>query len=272
MVLGELGERERSIRTIVGSGRATLDALAANTGSLQQGVEELPRLLDAGRSTLGEVQPLLGEARPARPQARSIWRRACDPAFEQGAPFSIGPISSDLVEIIKRLPAQRRASERVLPEVTKLDQAVCCRSLRRPGPAALNTVPIADYLAPRIDSIGAFYANGTERRRPLRRVGRYARFAILPTRPRSSTARGRQLRGGVEPAGESWCSTPTRRPTTRLDQPAVHRRVPAAVPYEPPTRQVGAALMAEGRPGRAPTRRGWRRASVAASCSTRRSS
>src|SRR5688572_10240554 len=36
-VLQELGNREAAVRSIVGSGRATLDALAVNTASLQQG-------------------------------------------------------------------------------------------------------------------------------------------------------------------------------------------------------------------------------------------
>ena len=43
MVVDELGRREKSIRTIVGSGRATLDALASDTRSLERGVAELPR-------------------------------------------------------------------------------------------------------------------------------------------------------------------------------------------------------------------------------------
>ena len=48
-VLTTIGEREQSIRTIVGAGRTTLDALASNTRSLEQGIDELPRVLASGR-------------------------------------------------------------------------------------------------------------------------------------------------------------------------------------------------------------------------------
>ena len=59
------GGREQALRRVVASGRATLDALAANTASLEQGVAELPGVLASGdRGAARGREPLLREARP----------------------------------------------------------------------------------------------------------------------------------------------------------------------------------------------------------------
>ncbi len=52
-VLEEIGSREESVRTIVASGRRTLDAVAQNTASLDQALVELPGLLESGRQLAG---------------------------------------------------------------------------------------------------------------------------------------------------------------------------------------------------------------------------
>ena len=235
VVLNTLGDRERSIRTIVGSGRATLDALATNTSSLEQGIAELPRLLSAGQNTLREVEPLIGEARPLVQQLGDLAPRL-QPAFAKGAPFSIGPISSDLVSIIEALPAQRKASQRFLPQVTKLNELLLPVT-RKSGPAALNTVPIADYLAPRIDSIGAFYANGASVIDHSDSVGRYARFAILtdPGALADNPIPG-ACTGGTE-IPNSWCSNAYPQPDDAADNQPFEGTYPRLVPYTPPSRQ-----------------------------------
>lgn len=236
VVLGELGDREQSIRTIVSSGRATLDALAANTSSLEQGVSELPRLLAAGRTTLEEAAPLLAEARPLVQDLGELAPRL-EPAFREGAPFSIGPISSDLTSIITALPAQRRASERFLPEVTELNRLLLPVT-EKSGPAALNIVPIADYLAPRINSFGAFYANGAGVVAHSDDVGRYARFAIL-TDP--GALLDQPLPGScgqdASPPPQSWCYNAYPEPDDSLDNQPFSGEYPRLVPYEPPSRE-----------------------------------
>ena len=236
VVLDELGSREQSIRTIVSSGRATLGALASNTTSLQQGIEQLPPLLDAGRSTLEQAQPLLEDARPLVQQLGDLAPRL-RPAFDQGAPFSIGPISDDLVAIIKRLPEQRRASEKILPEVTKLNKLLAPVT-KRAGPAALNTVPLADYLAPRIDSFGAFYANGASVTAHSDSVGRYARFAILadPAALLDQPVDG-DCANDPSPPALSYCYNAYPQPDDAADNQPFTGEYPRLVPYDPPSRQ-----------------------------------
>lgn len=236
VVLGELGDREQSIRTIVSSGRATLDALAANTTSLEQGVEELPRLLEAGQTTLREATPLLGEARPLVQRLGELAPRL-EPAFREGAPFSIGPISSDLTSIITALPAQRRASERFLPQVTELNRLLLPVT-EKSAPAALNMVPIADYLEPRIDSIGAFYANGASAVAHSDDVGRYARFAIL-TDPAALLDQPVPGNCGSDssPAPQTYCYNAYPQPDDALDNQPFSGKYPRLTPYDPPSRK-----------------------------------
>lgn len=151
-VLGELGSREQALRTIVGSGRVTLDALAANTTSLEQGLAELPGLLDAGRSSLASSRPLLVEARPFLRRLRAI---APDlrPVLAK-----IGPLSRDAADVIAGLRPFRKATAPLwrtavttlqlsAPVVTKLD------------PAVRNLVGFMQYLAPRSNSVAAFFSN-----------------------------------------------------------------------------------------------------------------
>lgn len=236
VVLGELGSREDAIRTIVGSGRATLDALAANTASVEEGVAQLPGLLEAGRSTLKEARPLIEEARPLIGEVGELAPRL-QPAFEEGAPFSIGPISSDLLGVIEGLPAQRKASQRILPKVTELNRLLLPVT-EKAGPAALNAVPIADYLAPRIDSIGAFYSLGSSVTAHSDDVGRYARFAILvdPTALVDQPIKGDCTEGAVQ-LPFSYCFNPYPEPGNAADPQPFTGKYPRLLPYKPPSRK-----------------------------------
>ncbi len=235
-VLDELGSREQSLRTIVSGGRATLDALASNTNSIQQAMDELPPLLESGRNTLANVKPLLLEADPVVRQLGDLAPRLT-PAFRSGAPFSVGPISSDLVDVIEGLPAQRRVSERVLPKVTKLNK-LSLPVVRQAGPAAQNTVPIADYLAPRADSIGAFYGLGASAVAHKDSVGRYARFGyvldpgLLADAPTDGTCRP----GTGEPTvpGPGFCYNAYPQPGDANDNQPFSGEYPRLVPYQPP--------------------------------------
>ena len=240
VVLDELGSRETAIRQIVGSGRITLDALASNTVSLQQGIEELPRLLVAGRSTLASARPLLSEARPVVTQLGELAPKLA-PAFGDGRTSSGGlaAISSGLVSVVKGLPEQRRVSEKVLPKLTKLNQ-LALPLVQKAGPAALNTVPIADYLAPRTNSIGAFYANGASAVAHSDEVGRYARFAIIgdPGLLSDSPHDGNCVPGSGEPAspGPGFCYNAYPQPDDALNNQPFAGSYPQLLPYAPPPR------------------------------------
>ena len=163
-VLDELGRREDSVRTIVSSGRTTLDALAADTRSLERGVEELPRLLGAARRSLDGARPLVAELREPVRKLRVLapdLTRALDPE----ARYSLRSIAVDLDAILDAIPPLRRAAvpilrDDVLPLVKLLQPLV-----REIQPAARSLVPALEYLASgepgtsRAEAIAGLYAS-----------------------------------------------------------------------------------------------------------------
>jgi phospholipid/cholesterol/gamma-HCH transport system substrate-binding protein len=236
-VLRELGNREDAVRTIVGSGRATLDALAANTASLQQGIEELPLLLERGRVALEVTRPLLDELRPVLAGLR---RLAPDLAagFE-GGDVSLGPISTDVVSIVENLEPQRRALEEIAPDTVKFLNLLGKR-IKDATPGALNAVPIADYLAPRADSIGAFFALTRSATADSDPNGRYGRFGVVLA-PNlfidADQPRAYVNQEGVCDESQDFCYNAYPGPGDALSNQPFDGTYPRLFPYAPPTRR-----------------------------------
>src|SRR5688500_6213629 len=118
-VLKEIGSREDSVRTIVASGRRTLDAVAQNTESLDLALAELPGLLESGRQSLAEAEPLVAEATPLIADLRAL---APDlrVAFDDTREYSLGRTIDELLTITKGLTPLRVAAEPVLKDLLKL--------------------------------------------------------------------------------------------------------------------------------------------------------
>ena len=225
------------MRSIVGSGRATLDALAANTASLQQGIEELPPLLERGREALELTRPLLAEARPVLAGLR---RLAPDLAAGfAGGDVSLGPITTDLVSVVEQLEPQRRALEAVGPSTVKLLRLLAKR-IDDSTPAALNAVPIADYLAPRADSIGAFFALTRSATAPSDAGGRYGRFGVVVAPDLFADApqpRAYVNQGGFCDESQSFCYNAFPGPDDSLANQPFDGTYDRIVPYDPPSRR-----------------------------------
>lgn len=155
-VLSTIGDREASIERIVGAGRTTLDSLAVNTRSLEQGIDELPRLLASGRTSLAGLRPLLAEARPAFAQLR----RAAPTVAAAISPQAAHPLNTavnDLITIIRGLgPLNKQASPVLRRLKTLLDDLVPVVQAGAPG--ARNLVPALEYLTPRSEAIATGYA------------------------------------------------------------------------------------------------------------------
>ena len=147
IVLHELGTREQSIRTIVAAGRATLDAVATNTGSLEQGLGELPGLLASGTHALNHARPLLTEARPLVHKLNAA-APSLVPVLDR-----LPKLSTDTVHIVSQLsgiPALRNTLQLVTavgPLVPNLEAS------------ARNLVTLLRFTAPRAKGIAAFFAN-----------------------------------------------------------------------------------------------------------------
>jgi phospholipid/cholesterol/gamma-HCH transport system substrate-binding protein len=167
VVIGTLGEREAALREIVSSGRAALAALGSNTRSLEQGIDELPGLLDSGARALRSARPLLAEARPLLAEIRDA-APDLEPALAE-----IGPLAADTVEITKDVSG--------LPTLRKLLRVVTLAGDAVPGLEASvrNLVPLLRYAAPRTKGIVSFFSNMASATAHGDSDGAWARFAIL---------------------------------------------------------------------------------------------
>lgn len=175
-VLTTLGDREQSIRTIVSSGRRTLDALGSNTASLERGIDELPRLLASGRTSLARLQPLFVEARPVFDQL-STAAPALAKALDPDADVPLGDVVGDLNVVLRGLeplnkearPTFRRL-EPLLKDLLPVVQAGV--------PGARNLVPALSYLTPRSGAIATGYALLAGALKNTDARGRYARVGF----------------------------------------------------------------------------------------------
>jgi phospholipid/cholesterol/gamma-HCH transport system substrate-binding protein len=166
IVLRTLGEREQSIRTISASGRAALEALASSTASLEQGIAELPGLLDTGRRVLAEARPLFDEAQPLLAELRRSAPELTDILTD------LAPLGGDSVEAISGLAAVP-TFRKFLKVITLLEPVA-----PKLAPAARNLVAALQYAAPRANGIASFFANMTS----VTAHGdgeKWTRFAIL---------------------------------------------------------------------------------------------
>jgi phospholipid/cholesterol/gamma-HCH transport system substrate-binding protein len=172
-VLGVLGDREASIRDIVGSGRRTLDGLASDTASLQQGVGELPGLLAAGTDSLRDARPLLSEAHPVIRRLRRMAPKL------QPAIHDVGPVSGDASAVISGLRPFRIAAT---PLLGRTHEALVAAkpAIEQLIPAVRNLQPLLAYLAPRSQGFVSFFSNLASATAHGDSNGRWARFELVP--------------------------------------------------------------------------------------------
>jgi phospholipid/cholesterol/gamma-HCH transport system substrate-binding protein len=227
VVIGTLGEREAALREIVASGRAALAALASNTRSLEQGIDELPGLLDSGAGALRATRPLLEEARPLLAQIREA-APDLEPALAE-----IGPLASDTIEITKNVSG--------LPTLRKLLRVVELGGDAVPGLEASvrNLVPLLRYAAPRTKGIVSFFANMASVTAHGDGDGAWARFAILfePGELTDSPAQATCRPEDDGPLNAGFCQNAYPQPGDAADpepyQPGSYERLK---PYDPPPR------------------------------------
>jgi phospholipid/cholesterol/gamma-HCH transport system substrate-binding protein len=227
VVIGTLGEREAALREIVASGRAALTALASNTRSLEQGIDELPGLLDSGARALRAARPLLEEARPLLAQIREA-APDLEPALAE-----IGPLASDTIEITKNVSG--------LPTLRKLLRVVELTGDTVPGleDSVRNLVPLLRYAAPRTKGIVSFFANMASVTAHGDSDGAWARFAILfepgelTDNPAAATCRPED----DVPLNAGFCQNAYPQPGDAADpepyEPGSYERLE---PYSPPPR------------------------------------
>lgn len=238
-VLSEIGSREESIRTIVSSGRRTLDALAANTESVDQALAELPDLLESGRSSLAQAEPLIEEATPLIADLRAL---APDlrVAFDDSREYSLARLIDELLAITEGLTPLREAGVPVLRDLRVL--LVRLQPLVRAiAPATRNLVPALDYLTPRVRAIAGLYALVAANAAGKDNVGRYLRsgfmlepgeFSDNPT-PANCDPETQNV-----PPNAGYCYNPYPGPDDALDPQPFTGPYPRIIPCTVPSRET----------------------------------
>jgi phospholipid/cholesterol/gamma-HCH transport system substrate-binding protein len=225
VVIGELGRRELALRRIVSSGRATLDALATDTASIERAVTELPPLLEAGVEALRSGRPLLREARPLLAELR---RAAPDLAPTIA---DLGPLAGDTVEVVQGISG--------LPTLRQLLRVVVLGGPAVPGLEASvrNLIPVLRYAEPRSLGIVSFFSNVVSATAHGDADGAWARFAILFDEgeltdvPEPAICRPED----DVPVNLGFCQNAYPKPGDALDpEPHVPGSYPRLKPFDPP--------------------------------------
>lgn len=234
-VLQTIGEREDQVRTIVGSGRSTLDALASNTASLDQALAELPGLLETGQRSLAAAEPLLREARPLVADLQAL---APDLALalSEDQPYSLGDVTRELVRVIEGLGPLR---ERGVPVLLKLDALLedLQPLVLAIAPGARNLVPALRYLTPRVNAIAGLYALVAANAENVDAAGHYLRagFSLAPGEAGDLPTDEGCTQANV-PQAPAYCANAYPKPNDALDPQPFESPYPRIVPCDPPPR------------------------------------
>lgn len=238
-VLSEIGSREESVRTIVGSGRQTLDALAQNTASVDQALAELPRLLESGRTSLAQAEPLIADATPLVAELRRL-APDLQVAFDDTREYSLGRTVDELLAIVEGLTPLREAAVPILKDLEAL--LVNLEPLvKAVAPAARNLVPGLDYLAPRVNGIAGLYALVAANTEGTDDVGNYARagFTLEPGEFNDTpTPADCEPETQNVPPNAGYCFNPYPGPSDALDPQPFVPPYPQIVPCKVPPRST----------------------------------
>jgi phospholipid/cholesterol/gamma-HCH transport system substrate-binding protein len=190
-VLGVLAARSAALRGLTVDAHTTLGAVAAQRDALAGTLARLPGLLSLTDTTLRAARPLIARAMPvagdlasAAPALTSALREL--PAVTTSADAILSRASAISAEVV---PALRRAEALAAPARGAL--AIL-------GPVLADVVPVAQYLAPRGNTIAAWFSNTADLGSHGDAKGDWARFFVMFD---PSTLLG--LRGGA-PAGNAY--------------------------------------------------------------------
>lgn len=239
-VLKEIGSREESIRTIVSSGRRTLDALAQNTDSVDQALAELPGVLESGRSSLAQAEPLIAEATPLLADLTEL---APDirVAFDDTRKHSLAHMLDELLAIVEGLTPLREEGVPVLKDLrvllVRLEPLV-----QAIAPATQNLVPALDYLTPRVNAIAGLYALVAANAAGKDEVGRYLRSGITfePGEFSDNPTPGTRCDPATQnvPPNVGFCFNPYPGPNDALDPQPFTGDYPRILPCKVPSRST----------------------------------
>jgi phospholipid/cholesterol/gamma-HCH transport system substrate-binding protein len=171
-VLDTLASRAQTLRTLTVGAHQTLAALASERAALAGTLQRLPGTLTLTDSTLAALRPLIARATPvagqlaeAAPALRSALTQL--PAVTGSANALLGKagaIRTDVVPVLDQLRALAHPATSALSIL---------------GPVLADMIPMAQFLAPRADTIAAWFANTADLGSHGDAKGDWARFFVM---------------------------------------------------------------------------------------------
>jgi phospholipid/cholesterol/gamma-HCH transport system substrate-binding protein len=172
VVLDALAQRAAELRALTVDAHTALTAVADQRAALGGVLDRLPGLLSLADTTLQQARPLIARATPVVD------------LLTAAAP--------DLSAALRSLPFTMNAAERVLAQAGAIKRTavpalaairglapLASAALARLGPALADTVPVAQYLAPRANTIAAWFANTADLGSHGDAKGDWARFFVM---------------------------------------------------------------------------------------------
>ena len=170
-ILSEVGDHDAAVRSIVANGRATVQALATARGSIGPSLDGAAKLVRGANATLAQARPLIAEATPfaanvdaAAPHLTRALRALPQTAASAG-------------DLLRELPALKTAASPLLATAAH-DLPAIDAAVRALGPDLQNLVPMLQYLAPRANTIAAWFSNTDALGQNGDAKGRWARFFV----------------------------------------------------------------------------------------------
>jgi phospholipid/cholesterol/gamma-HCH transport system substrate-binding protein len=172
VVLDTLANRAAQLRALSTDARATLGAVAGQRSALAATVDRLPGLLTSADATLRSARPLLAKATPVVNELG-----VAAPALTQ-ALAALPAVTASAAALLRDAPAIRST---VIPALGLLGKLAgpANTALRLLGPTLADLVPVAQYLAPRGNTIAAWFANTADLGSHGDAKGDWARFFVM---------------------------------------------------------------------------------------------
>src|SRR4051794_23572440 len=170
-LLREIGDHDASVRGIVRGGRSTITALAAADGAIGPSLDRAARIVHSATATLAAARPLIAQVRPFSSDVEAVAPHL------SGALRALPKTASAADRLMTALPSVERSA---LPAfaTARHDLPAIDSAVRALGPALRDTIPMLRYLAPRANTIAAWFSNTDALGQNGDVKGRWARFFV----------------------------------------------------------------------------------------------
>lgn len=203
-----LGQREATLRAIVGDGERTLSTFAARTRALEDGIAETRLLTGSANTAVRDLPGLVDDAAPVVDDL-SVATKALTPVFDR-----LGPTVRAASGVIDGIPVLADEATPALKQLTPVIEQLEPLS----GwlvPTLRNIIPLAEWLEPRANGYAAVFAHLASATASGDSDGAWLRLYLMMD-PRITFGR-EQVCQTPRPAGGGSCMNPYPQPNDALN-------------------------------------------------------